>query len=496
MGHIQGKNLPRGSEERGERRVGVGYIAGKDRKQAIMFPDYLDDYVGEDNPVRFVDAFVEAQDLRGLGFERAEPKDVGRPSYHPGAMLRLYLYGYVNSIRSSRKLERETQRNVELMWLVEMLKPDFKTIADFRKDNLEPIKRACREFTKLCRQMGLYSGTLVAVDGSKFKADNSRERNYTKKKLEKLMAKADQRIEEYLRELDEADKEEEESERRRPTAEELKEKIEEVKKRRDQHRARQSQLEQSGERQISETDADARMMKTREGSTVSYNVQVAVDSLHKLIVVADVTNAMNDSQQLVSISRQAKEGLGVEELEVVADLGYYDCQEVNECERLGITVYMDRPPERDNKGLFTKADFSYQGEKDVYVCPAGEELEYRRESMEEGRHIRYYWTGECGSCYLKTKCTTSRQRRIKRLVGEEAVERMAARVRAGPDKLRLRKELVEHPFGTIKRSMGQGYFLMRGKVKVATEMALTTTAYNIKRVINIMGVEKMLEALA
>jgi transposase len=473
----------------------MGYIAGKDRKQSIMFPDYLDDYVGGDNPVRFLDAFVETQDLGDLGFERAEAKDMGRPGYHPGVLLRLYLYGYLNGIRSSRKLERETHRNVELMWLIEMLTPDFKTIADFRKDNLEPIKKACRQFFQLCKQMGLFSGELVAVDGSKFKADNSRDRNFTKKKLEKLIKLADQRIEEYLTQLDAGDQQDAESEATRPTAEELRGKIEKVIKRKEQHKARQKKLEQSGETQISETDGDARLMKTREGSAVCYNVQMAVDSLNKLIVTTDVTNAVNDSQQLASIAGQAKEELGVEKLEAVADLGYYDCGEVSECEAQGIAVYMDKPPQKDNKGLFTKEDFSYNAEKDVYQCPAGEDLEYRRESMERGRQIRYYETRRCGSCQLKSKCTTGKQRRIKRLAGEEAVERMTARVRAGPDKLRLRKELVEHPFGTIKRSMGHGYFLMRGKAKVGTEMALTAMTYNLKRAINIVGVKKMLEAL-
>ena len=471
----------------------MGYIAGKDRKQAIMFPDYLDDYVGEDNPVRFLDAFVEAQDVAALGFKHAEPNDIGRPGYNPAALLRLYLYGYLNNIRSSRKLERETHRNVELMWLIEMLTPDFKTIADFRKDNLEPIKKACRQFFRLCKQMGLFSGELVAVDGSKFRADNSRERNFTKKKLDKLIRLADQRIDEYLSQLDAADQEE--TETNSPTAEELKGKIEKVIKNKERHKARQKQLEQSGETQISETDGEARLMKTREGSAVCYNVQMAVDSLHKLIVTTDVTNAMNDSQQLASIAGQAKEELGVEKLEAVADLGYYDCGEVNECEQQGITVYMDKPPTKSNNGLFTKDEFTYNPEKDMYLCPAGEELGYRREAIEEGRQIRYYETRVCGSCQIRSKCTKSKQRRIKRLAGEEAVERMAARVRDGPEKLRLRKQLAEHPFGTIKRSMGQGYFLMRGKAKVGTEMTLTVMAYNLKRAINIMGVKKMLEAL-
>lgn len=474
----------------------MSYVDGKDRKQAILFPDHLDDYVGEDNPVRFVDAFVEAQDLGDLGFSRAEPKDMGRPAYHPGLLLRLYLYGYLNNIRSSRKLEREAKRNIELMWLMEMLTPDHKTIADFRKDNLEPIKKACREFTRLCKKMDMFGGELVAVDGSKFKADNSRERNYTKQKLEKLIARADQRIDEYLAQLDAADRDEAETETKPLTVEELKERIEELTKRREKHKQRQKKLEESGDTQVSETDPDSRLMMTREGSAVCYNVQVAVDSKHKLIAAHEVTNAGSDRGQLANIAKQAKETLEVENLEATADMGYYDCLNVKECEEQGITVYIQKPPLGEmKKGMFTKDDFTYNVEKDVYVCPAGEELGNKGKGTEKGRQMKYYTTLACGICVMKSQCTEGAQRRIKRLVDEDVMERMAARVRAGPDKLRLRKELAEHPFGTIKRAMGQGYFLMRGKPKVGTEMSMTVMAYNMKRVINIAGVRKMIEAL-
>lgn len=471
----------------------MGYVLGEDRSQVVLFPECLDDYILAENPIRFVDAFVERLDLGELGFQKAEPKDIGRPAYHPGVLLRLYVYGYLNNIRSSRKLERETHRNVELMWLMGKLTPDHKTIADFRKDNLKPIKQVWREFSKLCKQMDLFGGDLVAVDGSKFRASNSRERNFTRQKLDKLISRIDQRIEEYLGQLEEGDQCE--AEIKAPTAQELKEKIEALKNRKQTHQQRQEKLNKSGETQISLTDPDSRLMKTREGSNVCYNVQMAVDSKHKLIVAFEASNAVNDFEQLASIAKQAKQELGVEKLEAVADMGYYDCGEVKECEDDGITVYMEKPPLNQNNGLFTKDDFSYNAEKDVYVCPAGEELGYRCEVKEKGRQIRYYDTAACQNCAIKSRCTTAEKRRIKRLADEEVVERMAARVRAGPDKLRLRKQLVEHPFGTIKRSMGQGYFLMRGKLKVGTEISLTSMAYNMKRVINIVGVKKMLEAL-
>jgi transposase len=469
----------------------MGYVSGEDRRQSVLFPEYLDDYVLPDNPIRFIDAFVERLDLRELGFEKAEPKVIGRPAYHPGVLLRLYVYGYLNNIRTSRKLERAAHRNVEVMWLMGRLTPDHKTIADFRKDNLEAIKEVWREFSKLCKQMGLYGGELIAVDGSKFRASNSRERNFTKKELDKLISRIDQRIDKYIAELDEGD--EREAEVKSPTAEELKEKIEALKNRKQTHQQRREKLNQSGETQISLTDSDSRLMKTREGSNVCYNVQMAVDSKHKLIVAFEATNAVNDFQQLASITKQAQKELGVEQLEAVADMGYYDCGEVKKCEDEGINVYVVKPALNRGNGLFSKEEFRYNAEKDVYVCPAGEELGYRWE--EKARQIKYYETSACQNCPMRSRCTTGKKRRIKRLVDEEVIERMMARVRAGPEKLRLRKQLVEHPFGTIKRNMGQGYFLMRGKMKVGAEFGLTSLAYNMKRVINIVGVPIMLEAL-
>lgn len=473
----------------------MGYVRGKDRRQAVAFPSYLDDYVGEDNPVRFVDAFVEALDLAELGFDRAEPKEMGRPAYHPGLLMRLYLYGYLNSIRSSRKLEREAKRNVELMWLMEMLTPDHKTIADFRRDNLEPIKKSCRQFTTLCKKMGLFGGELVAVDGSKFKADNSRERNYTKRKLEKLIRLTDQRIDEYLAQLDEADQEEAETESGNHSVEELKEKIEALKKRKQQHKQRQEKLEKSGETQLSETDCDARLMKVKDGLEVCYNVQIAVDSKHKLIVEEEVTNEGSDHNQLSEMAIKAKETLGVEQLDAVVDKGYYDSGEIKKCEENGIAVYVERRTAGKQHGVFSIEQFRYITEKDVYECPAGQQLTYKGRSTEKGRGVKYYIASACSGCALKSQCTRGAFRRIKRLADEEVLERVAARVRAGPDKLRLRKALAEHPFGTIKRVMGYGYFLTRGKQKVGTEMSLTVMAYNLKRVINIVGIKTMIETL-
>lgn len=469
----------------------MGYISGEDRKQTILFPEALDDYVSEDNAVRFIDAFVDGLDMNDLGFERGTPKETGRPAYNPSDMLRLYVYGYVNGVRSSRKLERETHRNVELMWLLGKLRPDHKTIADFRKDNVEAIKGVCRQFTGLCRRMDLLGGELVAVDGGKFRAASSRERSFSRKKLERLNAEIDRRIDDYLKALDEAD--EQEANFKDVSAKELKQKIEELKRIKQTYRELEKKLEGSGQKQISLTDPDARLMKTRQGIHPCYNVQIATDSKHKLIVASEVTNAVEDKGQLANIAIQAKQAMGVEIMEVVADMGYYNGSQVRHCEQEKITAYVQKPPVSNN-GLFGKEKFIYAAATDKYLCPAGQELSYR--THEKGRGLRYYTTDACFDCEIKKQCTRSDKRRvIKRREDETVLERMALRVRENPGKMKLRKGLVEHPFGTIKRWMNQDHFLMRGKAKVSAEMSLTVMGYNMKRVMNILGIETMLEAI-
>jgi transposase len=468
------------------------YIGGESRDQVMLLPEVLDDYVGEDNPVRFIDPFVEGLDLGKLGFGKATPSSTGRPAYRPGDLLRLYVYGYLNQIRSSRRLEKETRRNLELIWLMRKLTPDHKTIADFRKDNLKGIRSVCREFSLLCKQMGLFGGELIAVDGSKFKAVNGKERNFTTKKLVALVRRVDQKIDEYLKRMEEADKEE--GEEKVVTKEELKEKIAAMGKRRERYKEIEKRLEERGEGQISMTDPDSRLMKTRQGTDVCYNVQIAVDDKNKMIVAHEVTNSPSDQGQLADIGKQAKEALGVAQMETVADMGYYDCRQVKECEEEGITVYIEKPPLSRKTGLFTKEDFIYNAKKDVYRCPAGAELTYRTEDRREQQ--RLYATGACIGCSIKSRCTTrAKGRIIKRLTNEEVLDRMALRVRGHPEKLGLRKRLVEHPFGTMKRAMNQGYFLMKGKKKVAAEMSLTVLAYNIKRAMTVLGVEKLKEAV-
>jgi transposase len=474
----------------------LSFIKGTPRSNVLLFPEAIDDYVSGDNPVRFIDAFVDNLDLSQLGFYRTTPAHTGRPAYSPSDLLKLYIYGYINRTRSSRLLERECSRNLELLWLMRKLTPDFKTIADFRKDNALAIKRVCREFTLLCKRLELFGGEFVAIDGSKFKAQNSKRRNFTRERLDKAIKEIDEKINDYLDELDEAD--EQEAEVNAPTAEQLKEKIEQLRKRKLNHESIQKQLEESGESQISLTDADSRRMKVNQGTDVCYNLQTVVDHKHKLIVEHEVTNQPTDQAQLSKMALRAKQVLEVEELEVVADRGYYDGAEVKKCEEAGITVYVAKQQTSANRklGLFTKEDFRYDSQKDCYRCPAGKELGYKRDSFELGRQIRYYSTNECRTCEIKPQCTRNKRvRRITRWVDEAILERMSERVRVNPQKMKKRKELAEHPYGTMKRGMASGYFLMIGIKKVGAEMSLTVLGYNIKRVMNILGVRKMIEAV-
>lgn len=477
----------------------MGFVQGVPRQQMVMFPESLDEYVADDNPVRFVDAFVDGLDVQALGFERAVPKETGRPPYNPQDMLKLYLYGYLNRIRSSRRLETETNRNVEVMWLLGKRTPDFKTIADFRRDNGKPIRAVCREFTILCRRLGLYGGELVAIDGSKFKADNSRERNFTKRKLKALTKRVEDQIERYLQELDEHDAQEAGSEKL--TKEELQEKIEWLKERKGKYAELQQALEEGGESQISLTDAEARSMKlgAGRGSVVGYNVQISVDAKHKLIVDHEVTNECNDMKQLSPMATRSQEALEVESLEVVADRGYYNGEQIKECTDNGIVPYVPQTNSSSNrqKGLYTKKEFRYDAEHDCYQCPAGETLTYSHCGLNKhGRKMRHYTTTACKTCEIRHKCTRAKgNRRIPRWEDEKLLEEMAHRLQADPDKSQQRKAMAEHPFGIIKHSMEQGYFLTRGLFNVRTEMSLTILAYNIKRVLGLMSIEQLLRAL-
>jgi len=472
------------------------HIHGAPRDQVLLFPPSLDEYITDDNPVRFIDAFVDQLDLHQLGFSRAVASPLGRPAYHPADLLKLYIYGYLNRLRSSRLLERETRRNLELMWLLKKLTPDFKTIADFRKDNLQPIQKVCRTFTLLCKELQLFGGELVAIDGSKFKAVNNRKRNFTDEKLTKALRHIDQKIAEYLQALDTADTDS--PTRRDLSAAELQERIEQFRERKQHYQQLQQTLAASGESQISLTDPDSRSMPVTQGVDVCYNVEVVVDSKHKLIVTHFLTTDVSDQEQLAPMAKQAKTVLGVEEVDALADKGFYNGEQVKQCDAAAIHAYIAKPHTSRNqhKGLFTKDDFRYDKERDSYWCPQGAELTFRFETEEKGRATRYYATSACGGCPIKAQCTENKGgRRITRWADEHLLETMAERVRAHPEIMKVRKEIIEHVFGTMKRSMDQGYFLLRTRKKVAAEMSLTVLAYNLKRVIKILGVKGLIAGL-
>ena len=475
----------------------MAYIAGPDRTQAVLLPEVLDDYVTADNPVRFLDAFVAQLDLASLGFQRAVPAETGRPGYAPGDLLRLYLYGYLHRIRSSRRLEQETHRNIELMWLLRGLRPDFKTIADFRRDHPRAVKGVCREFNLLCRRLGLFGGELLAIDGSKFRAVNARDRSYTPARLATLQRDIDRTIARYLRELERQDQAEAGTEG--PSAEALREQIAALQQRRARYEALQQELAASGETARSLTDPESRPMMSGGRIEVCYNVQTAVDAKHKLIVAEDVTNAAGDRDQLSPMATAAQEALGGARPVVVADQGYYHGSEIKTCLDAGLTPLVPRPLTSANeaRGLFTKDDFVYHPAADAYRCPAGETLTYRTTTLELGRRIKNYRTRACGRCGLKPRCTRNRDgRKLTRWVDEHLLEAMEHRLARDRARFAQRKTLSEHPFGTMKRGMDQGYFLLKGLRKVRGEFSLTVLAYNLKRVLNLVGVPQLLVALA
>ena len=474
------------------------FIEGTERSQSTLFPERLEDWIAEDNPIRVIDVFVEELDLSELGFERSEPAWTGRPGYHPSCLLKLYIYGYLNRVQSSRRLDREAGRNVEVMWLTGRLVPDHKTIADFRKDNGPAIKKVCARFVARCRGLGMFADASVAIDGSKFKAVNHRDKNFTAAKLKRRMEKYEENVERYLAQLDSADRQEPSLARERKVAR-LHEKIETLKG----EMARLEELEvqrlEAPDKQISLTDPECRSMATsaRGKGVVGYNVQAAVDTTHHLIVAHEVTNKGTDHAQLSGMGKKTKEVLGVDKLEAVADRGYFGGEEILACDEAGITVTLPKPATSNNraKGRFTKDDFRYVPQRDVYICPAGEVLGFHYESEERGLILRRYWSTVCGTCAVRDKCTTGKERRITRWEHEHVLEDVQRRLDEHPERMRLRRETAEHPFGTIKAWMGATHFQMKTLPKVATEMALHVLAYNMKRMMNIFGIGPLMAAI-
>ena len=474
------------------------FIEGVDRGQSTLFPDRLEDWIDDDNAVRVVDVFVDELDLGSLGFGRVQPLSTGRPGYQPAVLLKLYIYGYLNRVQSSRRLEREAGRNVEVMWLTGRLVPDHKTIADFRKDNGPAIRKVCARFVALCRQVGLLADAGVAIDGSKFKAVNARDRNFTKAKMKRRMAQIEASVGRYLDQLDSADRQEP-SLGRTTKIDRLADKITTL--REEMQRLEKLEVRMLGEpdQQISLTDPDARSMATsgRGSGVVGYNVQAAVDTKHHLIVAHEVTNVGNDRAQLSAMAKQTKAVLETDRLDVVADRGYFDGEEILACHDDGITVTLPKPLTSNSKakGRFGKQDFVYLADDDVYRCPAGERLVDHYTNQERGLSLRRYWTTACRTCAIKDRCTTAKERRVTRWEHEDVLDVVQQRLDEHPETMRRRRETVEHPFGTIKYWMGYTHFQMKTLKRVGTEMALHVLAYNLKRVINIIGIRPLIAAL-
>lgn len=473
------------------------FVEGECRDQSVLFPERLDDWIAEDNPVRAVDVFVDELDFIALGFGGAEPADTGRPAYHPGTLLKIYVYGYLNRVQSSRRLEREAQRNVELMWLTGRLAPDFKTIADFRRDNGSAIRKVCAQFVELCRSIGLFEQALIVIDGSKFKAVNNRDKNFTPHKLKARQKQLEQSIARYLADLDRADRDPSLVPEER--VEHLKEKIATVRKQMRKLKGIEQELEKAPDHQVSLTDPDARSMATSGRGTgiVGYNVQTAVDTENHLIVAHDVVNEGHDRTQLASMGNQAKEATGIEEPQVLADRGYFNGPEILKCVESDIAPLVPKPLTSNAKaeGRFDKRDFLYKPKRDEYRCPAGKRAIWRYSSIEGGLQTHTYWPSACPRCPIRSECTPSDYRRIRRWEHEEVLERMQAQLDRMPQAGILRRRTIEHVFGTFKAWMGATHFLMKTIPKVRTELSLHVLAYNLKRMIQLLGVRQLIAAM-
>jgi transposase len=473
------------------------HIAGHDRSQTLLLPESLDEYVGQDNPVRFIDAFVDGLDLTASGFVRVASKATGRPGYAPKDLLKLYIYGYLNRVRSSRRLEAETHRNIEVIWLLRHLKPDFKTIADFRRINHKAFRPVFRQFVLLCRQLDLFGRELIAVDGTRIKAVNNKDRNFTHASLTQFIKLADAKLDDYLQRLNQSDADEAKTTGSR--VKNLAEKIAAIRERRTRCKDMLAQLDKNGEDQISLTDPDSRAMAAHTRVAVGYNAQVAVDAKHKLIVEQQVTNQVVDMGLLTQTAEPAKEILGVETIDVVADKGYFKIEDIEACEKAGMVPYVPRPQRGPSvrAGLFRKDEFQYNEATDSYVCPAGQRLHPYSSSLLRGlKKINYVNKLACDDCSIRSRCTAGTFRTVSRLENEAVLDRMAARLAKRPGVLDRRRETVEHPFGTIKQWMNQGAFLMRGLEKVRAEFSLTALAYNLRRVLNLVGFAELMAAVA
>lgn len=473
----------------------MAHISGYSRFQTTLFPEVPDDMIGADHPVRVIDAFVDYLDLARLGFSRVEAEATGRPPYRPEHLLKLYIYGIENQVRSSRRLQREAERNVEVLWLIDRVKPSYKTIADFRKDHAGAIVAVCRAFIEFCRKQALFGGEVVAVDGTKIAAVASRKKVLLARQLEKRRANLDEKIAEQLRAMDEADRQEEED----PAGPvDVKAALEALKQRREEINRQAEDLAKDGLTQRVIGEQDARLMRTaNHGHQVAYNAQIAVDAQHHLVAAFDVTRECNDETLLYPVAEQAKAALAVKTLMVVADTGYSSGVQGERCDAAQITAIVPRAQTVNarDENLFSRDRFVYDARTDTYRCPAGQMLSVHRISHTEQK--KEYWNAQaCRGCPLKSNCTRAGKRSIVRSFHEAARAAMHLRAMADPKWMRLRRCTVEHPFGTMKWMMGYPRFLLRGSLKVKAEFAFAVLGYNLKRAISVLGVESLLAKLS
>ena len=470
----------------------MAHVTGQSRHQSTLFPEVLDEVVPGDDPVRVIDAFVDSLDLAGLGFSKVEAEDMGRPPYAPGDLLKLYVYGYLHRVRSSRRLEAETYRNVQVMWLIGRLSPGFKTIADFRKVHAEAIVGVCRAFIRFCREQSLFGAELLAIDGTKIAAVASRKQVVTPATIAKMNAAIDRKIAQHLASMDEADREEPKTAHAQANVAAA---IEALKAQKQRLQGEAEELAARGLKQLVKTERDAKLMRTPRGHRVAYNAQTAVDAKHKLIVAFELTNEGNDQQQLYPMAVQGKAAVGADEVTVVADTGYSNGEHGERCEQEGITAIVPRAETVNPRGkqYFSREEFTYDSASDSWRCPAGATLDLYRISRTEKK--KEYTSAACSNCPLKPQCTNAARRTIVRNFYEDAREAMHHRAVSDPIWMKHRREIAEHPFGTMKWLMAGPRFLLRGLRKAKAELALGVLSYNLKRVVNILGVPALLEAL-
>jgi transposase len=483
----------------------MAHIQGVDRRQPMLLPEAVEDYVGEDNPVRAIDAFVDNLDLPGMGFTVKPDAAVGQPGYHPASLLKLYLWGYFTRVRSSRRLERACLTDLEAIWLTGKLTPDHSTISDFRKAHAAALKGVFKEFNLICLALNLFSRELIAIDGTFVKAVNGKARSFTKTKLAKLIEQLEGTISRWLGQLDAVDREQDAPSGGADTAAALGEKIEKMRARQGGYRTLLAECDKSPTGQVNLTDPDCRQLQKAKGKIkeIGYNVQAAVEGDNHLVTSFEVTQDANDLGQLDPMAQQAKADIGLEPdapLGVLADKGYYNSAQIGACEEHGTKAYVPetKQPRTGEDGIYPPEKFTYQADTDSYRCPAGNTLPRKSDKRYEsgGGSKIYYDSATCKGCPLLGACTKGKYRKLNINKAQDALDAVKARLKAAPELYRRRRDLVEHPFGTIKMWNGREDLLCKGLTMAGAEMGLSFWAYNFKRVLKIVGMERLLEALS